>query len=258
MQTARAVAEVDRENAAPPVRLVRSVEQTAADAAAREIDEENARRAARLGPDAPPLPRHRPGCGCVRCDQRPFTCQVPGCTRVLIGRGRYSGHLTWHARAKKRAALVPDGHGYLKRVLVERPGTLNLGALRRFEDLLYPPGARRRPRLQRRLDRAFIAQAEEEPAGNAALRAPVTNAVAATIYRIAILAGVAPSTISTALVLYGMEKLAHDLKSSRAVTVPFIPRLGAEAVPDAQRTVPVQQSTAFFPDAEEYVTPCDD
>src|ERR1700728_3033313 len=87
------------------------------------------------------LQPHKPDCKCGRCDLSPIQCPVyeggERCTATPRGRRALGSHIVWVHKKRKRkmaAVLVPDGLGFLQKVLFDpkRIYGFDLSALPRF------------------------------------------------------------------------------------------------------------------------------
>ena len=209
-------------------------------------------RAARIATSAP----HPAGCGCMRCDEREHPCLRDGCDRVLTGTIRLKSHVAMHKAADtRRAKQTPQGVAFLEKVLglPRESALLDLRALRRFEETLFPVGPRRkRGRSNTRADKYAFEAAREHPTEVVELKAYARGATAATIYRLALLAGVSPRAVSSALFVYGLERLADEIRKAKAAPTPHIPVAPpSAALSGADGGVTVQKKAALFGSANE-------
>ena len=183
------------------------------------------------------LAGHPKDCTCARCDLSPILCPwVEGgarCDKQCRGRRALGSHVMAHKRRKRKMAAVlkPDGYGYLVKVLQDpkRVYGLNLSALPRFAQSLAQSTVlaernRKLTRRQRAATRYLLERAQSNVDGYLQLNA--VQAPGKLIIPIALLAklsDVSPSVVLCALVAYGLEKLATELRTYRTAPDPYIP-----------------------------------
>lgn len=196
--------------------------------------------------------QHLYGCKCPSCDTAERIC--PTCEKPIIGLRRLALHLEGHRknarrdREREQAAwrkrVEPAGLGFVEALLgdPERANRLDLRALRAFEERLFAAhgGKRRLRRLG--ASRVAIEDALADPSGTSKLSSNAPNPTAVVVHRLALLAGVAPNAVVTALIAWGIEKFADDARALRTVTPHVEQRLTTGEAPVARNA---------FPDAEE-------
>ena len=120
-------------------------------------------------------------------------------------------------------ARRPRGTGYLQKLLRDpRSGKpLDVSALSRFAQVLKQ-GQRSR-RALRRSARAMLLEAQEHPSGvfRNTLRMPGT--IAEPMARLALQADVPISAVASALLSYGLEMLANEVRKWNVVPAPHLP-----------------------------------
>lgn len=168
---------------------------------------------------------HMPDCRCVRCFRGDVECRrchalVPG---GYPGLGRHIRGDHNRKPAKLRRKLVADGFGYLLKGVRDPSlaGRFDLAALTRFQvALLGGPGApapKGRSKKFVRSDRTMLAhfKALDEKELVLVPRPLVTAPMGEAVYQLALLAGVAPYTVVGALICYGLEHLAQEMRASQ-------------------------------------------
>jgi hypothetical protein len=198
---------------------------------------------------------HPQGCTCARCDLSPIQCPVyeggQRCTATPRGRRALGSHVAWmHKRRKRKMAAIlqPDGLGYLTKVLVDplRMYGLDLSALPRFSRTLTQSNVlgateRRRNKRGRAATRYLLERAQANLDGFVQMPAFVApGKLVEPIAQLARVADVSTGTVVDALLAYGLELLAKELRQSRTAPDPFIP--GVEAPKP-----PTQNTTPLFP-----------
>ncbi len=173
---------------------------------------------------------HPTGCVCAIHDLEPRNCPkfVNGerCGKVCLGPRALGSHVAWmHKRRKRKmqAVLVPSGTGYLQRLLRDprSANRLDVSALPRFAQMLaQAPHGRRR---LRRSARAMLLEAQEHPhdAFRNTLRIPGT--IAEPIALLALLGDVPVTVVTSALLAFGLEMLANEVRKYKAVPMPHVP-----------------------------------
>lgn len=173
---------------------------------------------------------HALGCRCSAHDLEPRRCPetVNGerCEKVCRGPRALGSHRSAIHRKRKRTMqtlLVPSGLGYLHKMLRDprSANRLDVSALPRFAQMLAQ-GQRSRKAL-RRSARAILLEAQEHPhdAFRNTLRMPGT--IAEPIALLALRADVPMSAVTSALISYGLEMLANEVRKYKVVPAPHLP-----------------------------------
>jgi hypothetical protein len=173
---------------------------------------------------------HPAECHCPVHDLEPRGCPkiVNGerCDKVCRGARALGSHIAWIHKKRKRkmqAVLVPSGMGYLQKLLRDprSASRLDVSALPRFAQMLAQ-GQRSRKALRRNA-RAMLLEAREHPhdAFRNTLRMPGT--VAEPIAHLALLGDVPVTVVTSALLSYGLEMLANEVRKYKAVPAPHLP-----------------------------------
>jgi hypothetical protein len=130
-----------------------------------------------------------------------------------------------HAAVRRRAArreLVPDGLGYLIKLFAS-PARSGLGTqeLTKFaqylQELLH---TKIKSRTRRIYNKAKLEGLKEDPDGHSSTGLILPNRYLIPAYQIAEVSGVQPSEVLTALIAYGLEYLAKELRQ-----YPVIPQV---------------------------------
>lgn len=168
-------------------------------------------------------------------------------------------HAASHRRRKRvrRIMLKPDGLGFLKRTVTEKrlQDVTDLSSLTRFQCMLLGgthPGDTPVPTARGwRMTKIDKIALEVFESGNPTrvVRLPTCKAQAqsaAIVYRLALMAAVSPSSVVGALVCYGLEALAQELREHAAapplsparVRAPFAQKAEPANVPTTRPQVP--------------------
>lgn len=126
-------------------------------------------------------------------------------------------------RQEFRERMKPIGIEFLNRLLADphMSAHADLRAIREFAARLSRPGAPRRGRRFLKSDAHQLeALVASSPSTRSRMHVEVERASAIIIYRVALLAGVSPGTVAAAIMLWGIEKMAADLRSARAIAAP--------------------------------------
>lgn len=171
---------------------------------------------------------HPVDCRCAIHDLSLRRCSIvengERCERVCRGPRPLGSHISAiHRKRKTRAPLRPSGTGYLQKTLrnVHARYQLNVASLPRFAQTILQ--GRRPGKMQRRSTRAILLQAQENP--QEALRYTLTmpGAVAEIVALLALEANVPVSVVTSALLSYGVELLAQEIRKWKAVPDPRLP-----------------------------------
>lgn len=191
-----------------------------------------------------PMRDHPEGCTCAYHDHAPTVCRVPGCGKVCKGRAARGSHEAWVHKRRRRGftkVLIPDGLGFLQGVLRDphRAAGLHLGELPKFAQRLSQgiprnnKAARRRARVALDLAREALQRSPDEPFQIIMSELKVPAALGEVVLQLAIEADIAPKTMLIALMSYGLEALAKELRVTRMAPAP---RLVTPQKPDSGRS----------------------
>jgi hypothetical protein len=194
-----------------------------------KMGEDDAARLARVDPR-----HHQYGCRCFSCDKDEKPCPIEGCSAVVKGTIRLAGHLELHRKKARnaasavRAATKPVGLPFLEALLGDpaRVASIDLRELRALEARLRVPGRRRVRRTG--LLRQVLLSIDAHPNDPVAVQAQLPPDLARVIYRLAVVAGVSAPSVVAAMLSWGIERFAEDLRKGRAATAPHIPKGLAE------------------------------
>lgn len=210
------------------------------------MGEDDLKRAVRADPR-----QHLYGCKCPSCDKAERAC--PQCSRTITGLRQLALHLERHKRnaqrdreaerAAWRRRVAPAGLGFVEALLGDpaRAARLDLRSLRDFEERLFAAHGGRRRLKRLGASKIALEDALADPTGTSKLSANAPNPTAAVVYRLALLAGVTPGAVTTALIAWGIEKFAEDARALRT-SEPHVER---------QLVTGEQRRPQAFPDAEE-------
>jgi hypothetical protein len=187
-------------------------------------------------PKEVPIKRSHPqGCGCALHDFEPRQCSeiVNGerCEKVCRGARALGSHVAYtHKRGKLRArpSLIssPNGLGYIRTLRnPSKAAGVNLSALPRFaQTVSHAAAARGRNRRERALTRYLLERAQANLDSFVDLRyLRVPGKIAEPIALLARLADVPPWVVFDALLTYGLEMVANELRAHRTVPNPHLP-----------------------------------
>lgn len=180
-----------------------------------------------------PRAEHPEDCTCGMCDRAPRDCPYPRCwatgDQAPLGIRRLGQHIAWvHKRRRRGFAriVVPGGTSWLTTVLRDphRAAGLHLEALPRFSRWLLENWQRKPHRVRqatRTRVRAALLHASElaarsprEPFTVPCGPPPVPAALGEAICLLALETNTSVRDICTALLAYGMEALAKELRVS--------------------------------------------
>ena len=173
------------------------------------------------------LPKpHKADCTCALHDRSPRTCDQ--CGLLCAGAGSLGSHIRYAhkggLRRKRKPKLVPDGEGFVRRVLMDQ--TVNVSALSRFAATLEAAASNGTKRKwSRRVLKDQITQ--YDTLGNDWIQMNYCVLPAnylSLIGRLSLLAGVPVRTTFAALITYGIEHLAKELRATRSASVPHLPQ----------------------------------
>lgn len=190
-----------------------------------------------------PKAQHPADCTCGMCDETPRDCPHPGCLArgeaAPRGIRRLGQHIAWVHKRRRRGfarVIVPDGTGWLTHVLRDphRAAGLHLDALPRFSRWLVAawsmagktPRARTRNRLRLALAEARM-RVDRSPAEAYTLPTgppTVPAALAEALCLVAIEANVPLGHIVTAMLAYGVEAFAKELRATNYAPNPQLPK----------------------------------
>ena len=167
------------------------------------------------------------------CDQQPRDCPHPGCLATgadaPLGIRRLGQHIAWVHKRRRRGfsrVIVPDGTGWLTHVLRDphRAAGLHLGELPRFARWLTQSWERKSHKMRKRTRNALrLAIAEAQTAAARSPNEPYTlptspptvpAVLGETLGLIALEADVPLRTIVTAMLAYGVEAFAKELRAT--------------------------------------------
>ena len=187
---------------------------------------------------------HEKDCKCSGCTDRvPTACDL--CGNTYKTRFGMLAHRRSHGpprNPKPRPVLVPDGTGYIVRRM--RKG-VDTSEIKNFQSYLETLGHRRRFLGKYTLHNAFaLEEHKKDPKKAWVIKTKVPGPIALLVGEVSKAANVNPTTVWCALVCYGIEKLAAELrltkgKSAPPVRVPktaFVPKSGATLLPVVDQT----------------------
>lgn len=158
---------------------------------------------------------HFPGCECFICTEdrtTPVKCKFEGCERICKNdRGAKSHYRSHFPRLKKpKRTILPDGMGYVRGALTRR---IDLSPLFKFATILDNTVAYKKVlgRFGKRHEYA-IAEWKARPKSWFDTHVYMPGAVMALVGEIAQTAKINPKYVWTALVAYGIEHLAAELR----------------------------------------------
>ncbi len=218
------------------------------------MGEDDARRLSKLDPR-----QHLFGCRCLLCDKIERECPIDGCNQTLIGSVNLARHLEGHkkkaqtARAReqseRRKRLEPAGLGFVAALIgdPDRAATLDLRALREFESRIAAAAGQKRRKVRLGAARNALTSIQENPQGSTVLATDAPNTIAAVVYRLAILSGTSPRAVIAALLSWGIEHFAADVRKMHAAAPPHV----AKAL--SQPATKVEKKIRLYPSAEESI-----
>jgi hypothetical protein len=189
-----------------------------------------------------PKAEHPDDCTCGMCDEQPRDCPHPGCWAVAgdapRGIRRLGQHIAWVHKRRRRGfarVIVPDGTGWLTHVLRDphRAAGLHLEALPRFARWLTQTWEIKSQTMRRRT-RTALRNAVSDAAALAArspnepytlpTSPPVVPAVLGeSICLLALEADTPIRNVVTAMLAYGVEAFAKELRASNYAPTPKLP-----------------------------------
>jgi len=204
------------------------------------MGEDDEKKLRRLDPK-----QHAFGCRCMRCDTNPYPCTYPGCERVSSGKIRAASHMEWHKQQDKklvarnlrvqRHALRPAGLDFVTALLGDpvRAARLDVREIRLLHERLFGDVKHRKTRIARM--RSALAAIDDAPKSQTfKLTATAPQPIAAVVQRLAILAGVPPTTVVAALLAWGIEKFSSDIRAMRVISAVHVePALATPRPPGA-------------------------
>ena len=186
---------------------------------------------------------HPSECRCPVHDLEPRQCPeiVNGarCERVCRGPRALGSHISAiHKKRRLRAMLLPSGTGYLQKTLrdVHARYQLNVASLPRFAQTILQ--GRRPGKMQRRSTRAILLQAQESPHEPFRYTLTMPGAVAEIVALLAFEADVPVSVVTSALLSFGVELLAQEVRKWKIVPEPRLPRSGAQEAVASESGLP--------------------
>jgi len=167
----------------------------------------------------------------VTCKPQTAECKV--CGRVCRNIGARATHMRSHTKPL-RPALVPDGAGFLKRVLLRGDNPPDLTELSKFSQILAGSRPYGRKGKQRRVNEARVLYCEEHPEETARVIIDVPATLHAPALRLGYLAAVPTSTVYVALVIYGLSLLSRELRDNRRAPMVRGPKAFTDRVAGSQ------------------------
>lgn len=178
---------------------------------------------------------HPENCRCGVHDKSPRACPYAGCDAVKPGIRSLGQHISWVHKRRRRSftkVVIPDGTGWLTGVLRDprRAAGLHLESLPKFSQWLHQQWDRvphqfgKRSRAATKGHRSHASMLPADAAYRLPTMAPeVPAALGAVILELALAADVPTNTIVTALLCYGTEYLAKELRATHYAPQPRLP-----------------------------------
>lgn len=203
---------------------------------------------------------HLFGCRCVLCDEHEYPCPIERCGRILKGHVHFTAHINNHKKKAKAARATyaqmvkqrrnPAGLAFLTKLLGDENAakTLDMRGLRLFEEQMrFASGGRQMRRTA--AVRAALQNALENPKDLLAFELTLPGDVAQVLYRLSLLSATSTRSVLAAMVVYGIEKFAADMKKDRAAR-PVALDVGFREVENTPQLTGNVPAKGFFPDAD--------